>query len=102
VWDISKKAINLAYKISNMGRIGRNEPCHCGSGEKYKDCHLQMGEQKGTSKAKLIIRVLVAIGILIIVIGMFLNIQTSGNQAPGKAPEGKVWSPEHGHWHDAE
>jgi hypothetical protein len=22
-------------------------------------------------------------------------------QPPGPAPEGKVWSPEHGHWHDA-
>jgi len=21
-------------------------------------------------------------------------------QPPGPAPEGKVWSPEHGHWHD--
>lgn len=59
-------------------------------------------EKKGAPKTKLIIQVLFAIGILIIVIGMFLNIQTSGNQAPEEAPEGKVWSPEHGHWHDAE
>ncbi len=21
-------------------KIGRNDPCHCGSGEKYKKCHL--------------------------------------------------------------
>ena len=21
-------------------------------------------------------------------------------QPPGEAPPGKVWSPEHGHWHD--
>jgi len=21
-------------------KIGRNDPCHCGSGEKYKRCHL--------------------------------------------------------------
>ena len=20
-------------------KIGRNEPCHCGSGKKYKQCH---------------------------------------------------------------
>lgn len=59
-------------------------------------------EKKGAPKTKLIIQALVALGVLIIVIGMFLNIQTSGNQAPGEAPEGKVWSPEHGHWHDAE
>lgn len=23
-----------------MSKIGRNDPCHCGSGEKYKKCHL--------------------------------------------------------------
>jgi hypothetical protein len=23
---------------------GRNEPCHCGSGRKYKQCHLQQDE----------------------------------------------------------
>ena len=26
---------------------------------------------------------------------------TPGPQPPGEAPPGKVWSPEHGHWHDA-
>jgi preprotein translocase subunit SecA len=23
----------------NMPRVGRNEPCPCGSGKKYKQCH---------------------------------------------------------------
>lgn len=23
-------------------RLGRNEPCHCGSGKKYKVCHLEL------------------------------------------------------------
>ena len=26
-------------------RIGRNEPCPCGSGRKYKDCHLSEGQE---------------------------------------------------------
>ena len=25
-------------------KIGRNEPCPCGSGKKYKDCHLSEGQ----------------------------------------------------------
>ena len=25
--------------------VGRNEPCPCGSGKKYKDCHISEGEQ---------------------------------------------------------
>ncbi len=24
---------------SSWGRVGRNEPCPCGSGKKYKHCH---------------------------------------------------------------
>ncbi len=26
--------------------LGRNEPCHCGSGKKYKQCHLAEDEAK--------------------------------------------------------
>jgi hypothetical protein len=26
------------------GSLGRNDPCHCGSGKKYKQCHLQQDE----------------------------------------------------------
>jgi methionyl aminopeptidase len=25
-------------------KIGRNDPCHCGSGQKYKKCHLPADE----------------------------------------------------------
>jgi hypothetical protein len=25
-------------------KIGRNDPCHCGSGKKYKSCHLEQDE----------------------------------------------------------
>ena len=37
----SKKTENLKFKIENSksNRIGRNDPCHCGSGKKYKKCH---------------------------------------------------------------
>lgn len=27
-------------------KLGRNDPCHCGSGKKYKKCHLQKDEEK--------------------------------------------------------
>jgi hypothetical protein len=26
------------------GSLGRNDPCHCGSGKKYKSCHLAADE----------------------------------------------------------
>ena len=30
--------------------IGRNDPCHCGSGKKYKKCHLEKDELKDQKK----------------------------------------------------
>jgi hypothetical protein len=27
-----------------VAKVGRNEPCPCGSGKKYKDCHQKEGE----------------------------------------------------------
>lgn len=85
-----------------MEKIGSRESRPGGSGEENKDGQQPAEEQKGSPKTKLIIRGLVIIGILIIIIGTLLNVDTSGGEAPGEAPEGKVWSPEHRHWHDAE
>ncbi|MCS6798064.1 MAG: SEC-C metal-binding domain-containing protein, partial [Myxococcota bacterium] len=25
-------------------RLGRNDPCHCGSGKKYKNCHMRQDD----------------------------------------------------------
>lgn len=32
-----------------MGNIGRNDPCHCGSGKKYKKCCLPNAEQRSVN-----------------------------------------------------
>lgn len=32
-------------------KIGRNDPCHCGSGKKYKFCHLPLDEAQATPTA---------------------------------------------------
>ena len=29
-----------------MNKLGRNEPCHCGSGKKYKKCSLRKDEEE--------------------------------------------------------
>ena len=28
----------------NLPKVGRNDPCHCGSGKKYKNCHMNQDE----------------------------------------------------------
>ena len=42
--DLKKKK-NVPYRAPK--KIGRNEPCPCGSGKKYKDCHGKSGPKKG-------------------------------------------------------
>ena len=32
-------------------KVGRNDPCPCGSGKKYKKCHLLEDDKKTTAKA---------------------------------------------------
>jgi uncharacterized protein len=33
-------------------KVGRNDPCRCGSGKKYKNCCMQKDQQKGSSLGK--------------------------------------------------
>jgi len=33
-----------------MSQLGRNEACHCGSGRKYKNCHLEIDDADGADK----------------------------------------------------
>jgi preprotein translocase subunit SecA len=33
--------------IRNLGaKLGRNDPCHCGSGKKYKNCHMNSDSRR--------------------------------------------------------
>ena len=93
--------------------LKRNDPCHCGSGAKYKNCHAKKGIKKPLPW--------MFWGVLLALIGTFLLIPNKienglGNQytskpyepkkigknkPEGEALPGKVWSAEHGHWHDA-
>jgi SEC-C motif len=35
---------------SVLAKLGRNEPCHCGSGKKYKKCHLLSDQDQGRAR----------------------------------------------------
>jgi len=39
-WDAQRKALFEPMKQPGRRKVGRNEPCPCGSGKKYKKCHL--------------------------------------------------------------
>jgi len=35
--------------VPTTARLGRNEPCHCGSGRKYKHCCLEKDEREAAA-----------------------------------------------------
>lgn len=92
---------------------GRNDACPCGSGKKFKNCCVDKGS--GISRGVLLliaaIATIAAIGILPSLLGEKKEKETAFTSAPlpggrrvpqpGPAQPGKVWSQEHGHWHDA-
>ena len=71
-----------------MPSPGRNEPCPCGSGKKFKQCHATKQEQW----SPMLVGVLIVGAILAVIV-----IVTSVRQSSGS---GRVWSAEHGHYHD--
>ncbi len=88
-------------------KVGRNQPCPCGSGKKYKHCCWGSGVGFKSKNTNLyVFGGVVVVGLAAV---FFLLADepppatTPGYQPvqPGPAPPGKVWSSEHGHWHDA-
>lgn len=95
--------------------VGRNELCHCGSGRKYKKCHAESDSRalpKGLILAVIAVAAIAAVG-LIPMLSSEERPETQrvsargpvakpgAPQPPGPPPAGKVWSIDHGHWHDA-
>ena len=36
---VDERTLRVQQKVAAGGRVGRNDPCPCGSGQKYKQCH---------------------------------------------------------------
>lgn len=78
----------------------RNDPCSCGSGLKYKNCC--ENQPTRTQWTRYAAGVALA---LVVAVGLVMAIMDWAGREPGPpqgpAPDGKIWSEEHGHWHDA-
>ena len=88
--------------MSNI--VGRNQPCPCGSGKKYKHCCFGKDTKSEASNRNIIIwGGALAVGFIGLYV-MFSNdssTPTFQSDPTGQGSPGQVWSPEHGHWHDA-
>jgi hypothetical protein len=100
-----------------------NYPCPCGSGRKFKHCCGDVTARRESKSNRLMVAI--GVGIMataaaaaIVVLADFVGERQPAQPTPaettvpfrfggptsqpaGPAPPGKVWSPEHGHWHDA-
>jgi len=70
-------------------KIGRNDPCPCGSGRKYKLCCAAKTESASRFGMYALVVVLVAMAVVIVY-------NVTGDRASGPR---QVWDPEHGHYH---
>lgn len=70
-------------------KTGRNDPCPCGSGRKYKQCCAGKAEQR--SRTASFAAIAVAIAIVGAIVYSFTNTGGSGPR--------QVWDPAHGHYH---
>jgi hypothetical protein len=77
------------------GKVGRNDPCRCGSGKKYKHCCGAAGAGPRSSGRWIAL----AVGVLLLLGALgFMRTLSTMDSSPADRP-GQVWSPEHGHWH---
>jgi hypothetical protein len=75
-------------------KAGRNESCPCGSGKKFKKC---CGPAQERSRFSGLLLALVAAAVFG---GLLYSISSRGEEGASASPgAGRVWSPEHGHYH---
>ncbi len=80
--------------MSRHTKPGRNDLCACGSGKKRKNCcETTSASSSWTS------RVLMALVAAAILGGVAAGVLGYGESSSATAMPGKVWSPEHGHFH---
>lgn len=78
-----------------MAKIGRNQPCPCGGGQKYKKCCAQKVE-----KTPIGMRIMIAVVAVFLISGLMVFLTNIDDHDPSAGPgPGLVWSEEHGHWH---
>jgi hypothetical protein len=78
---------------TGMEKVGRNAPCPCGSGRKYKHCCLDKKYSMPLHQKLLFILIVLIVGG-----GLIMAIASFSAHEPGSGTR-RVWSEEHQHWH---
>ena len=72
-----------------VAKVGRNNPCPCGSGLKFKQCCERKHDQMSRVS-------LVAIAGVVLAVGVVLVYNFTTERGAGAR---QVWDPDHGHYH---
>ena len=75
-------------------KVGRNDPCPCGSGKKYKQCC----EKKASALSSTAWLTIVGVAIAALVV-LVMSFTTDTAVTHAACPPGQVWSVDHGHCH---
>jgi hypothetical protein len=78
-----------------MAKVGRNDPCPCGSGRKYKKC-CEAKQAQGGSQSRMLL-VMVGGAIIVALALAVVSMTTEGTAGAGV----RIWDPAHGHYHNA-
>jgi hypothetical protein len=82
----------------NVVKVGRNDPCPCGSGKKYKHCCERKTTKMPLGNWVVVAALIAAAGVLVFVL-IDAAREGRGSVGASRCPPGQIWSPEHGHCH---
>jgi hypothetical protein len=49
-YEVVKRGDGKAQLKRAVAKVGRNDPCPCGSGKKYKQCHMRQDQAKASGR----------------------------------------------------
>jgi len=80
-------------------KIGRNDPCACGSGKKFKHCCARKADQRAKVQDSIFKGLFMILGPLVLMLAIAVAVGSlRGGGADDNGLE-RVWSSEHSHWH---
>lgn len=81
--------------MARASKVGRNDPCPCGSGKKHKNCCAGKSTQKISTVGWVTIATMITAAAIVL---YFVVISPpSGNSTARTCPPGQVWNAAHGH-----
>ena len=81
--------------VVGSAKVGRNDPCPCGSGKKYKHCC----ERKAHALSPTAWIAIVGVGVVALIALLLSFTVTTPAINDVRCPPGQTWSVEHGHCH---